>query len=73
MLQIMWAVYNSEASKIPRAIFSRKDDADNYHRGMHWGMTVRVEIEAKFNEKTITLRGHEFRYVQIVKEPEIEK
>jgi len=64
MKVIMWAVYNSGNSKTPRAIFPNESDADNYHHGMHWGITRRVELDCKQNEKVISLRMHEYRYIE---------
>lgn len=62
--KVMWAVYNSANDTMPRAIFPRKDDADRYHQGMHWGVTIRVEIESEPREKVIVLRMHEYRYIE---------
>ena len=60
----MWAVYNRESSKTPRAIFSNESDADSYHFGMHWGITRRVELDCIENEIVISLRMHEYRYIE---------
>lgn len=64
MKKIMWAVYNSKKSPTPRAMFENKADADSYHYGMHWGITVRVELDIRENEKTIVVRMHEYRHVE---------
>ena len=64
MKVIMWAVYNSTNSKTPRAIFSREDEADNYHVNMCWGVTKRIEIDCIPNELVISLRMHEYRYIE---------
>lgn len=61
---IMWAVYNSNNSENPRAIFSRESEADNYHRGMKWGVTKRVELDCIQGEVVISLRMHEYRYIE---------
>ena len=64
MNKVMWAVYNSRNSKSPRALFENRADADSYHYNMSWGITVRVELDIRENEKTIIVRHHEYRHIE---------
>lgn len=64
MKVIMWAVYDSARAKTPRAIFPNEREANSYHSGMDWGVTKRVELDCIENELVISLRMHEYRYIE---------
>ena len=66
---MMWAVYTTKASKMPRAIYSRYTDAKNSCRVWHeskimkdYGVIVRVMVE-KAKETYFTIYSHEYKKI----------
>lgn len=69
MKQLMWAVYTTEQSKMPRILCDRERDAKNYCRVWHestvmkkYGLIQRVIVE--WNEKGyFDIYHHEYRKI----------
>lgn len=62
MKRMMWAVYTTKASKMPRAMFFSRWGAEDYIKGVSWGVIVRVMVE-KSEQGYFTIYHHEYRKI----------
>lgn len=69
MKAIMYALYTTKASKMPRHIFMRAKDAKQYladlkEGGVRWGIVERVEV-TKIGAVAYDIFAHEYKRIAL--------